>query len=289
MPFHEIETPGAGSKISADTFSPLTFSDIFEESGKTANAIARETALITAGTVGGAVNEIQKSTISTVARAGSTLALGAGLGALAASEAPVLVVGAAAAGVALTGMWVYDTFNPYDPRNQNRFSNIGHALTDVWNHSDKRSFETSVQKMQDGIGPIALDVGLMAVGGIGAHVAARQTPRFLNQLNLQRCVQPELAPSAVANYFNGRANALSLDWSDLAYFQKRSSPLRVDKGTPESLPGRIEMLNARAGLPEPQLHSHKFLSLVDKPVTPRERNSTGGTSFFFSEKAYKNR
>jgi hypothetical protein len=139
--------------------------------------------------------------------------------------------------------------------------------------------------MQDGIGPIALDVGLMAIGGSGAHVAARQTPRLLSQLKFQ----PELAPSAVPNYFCGRANTLFLDWSELAYFQKRSSPIRVDKGTPESLPARIEMLNAKAGLSEPQSRSHKFLSLVDKPITPREKNSTSGISFFFSEKAYKNR
>lgn len=285
MPFHEIETPDAACKNSGDASSSLTFSDIFEQSGKTANAIAREAALITAGTVGGAMNEIQNNPVSTVARAGSTLALGAGLGALAASEVPFLVVGAATTGVVLTGVWMYDTFNPDDPRNQNRFSSIGHALTDVWNHSDRASFETSVKKMQDGIGPIALDVGLMAIGGTGAQVAARQTPRLLSQLKFQ----PELAPSAVPNYFCGRANTLFLDWSELAYFQKRSSPIRVDKGTPESLPARIEMLNAKAGLSEPQPRSHKFLSLVDKPITPREKNSTSGISFFFSEKAYKNR
>jgi len=285
MPFHEIQTPGAGSKDTAGAVSSLTFSDIFEQSGKTANAIARETALICAGTVGGAGEEAQKEPISTAARAGSTLLLGAGLGALAASEVPVLVVGAAATGVALTGIWLYDTFNPDDPRNQIRFSNIGHAITDVWNHSDKRSFETSVQKMQDSVGPIALDVGLMAVGGIGAHVAARQAPRLLSRLKLQ----PELEPSAVPNYFGGRADTLFLDWSNLAYFQKRSSPLRVDKGTPDSLAARIEMLDAKAGLSEPRSRSHKFLSLVDKPITPREKNSTSGISFFFGEKAYKNR
>jgi hypothetical protein len=285
MPFHEIQTSGDSNRGTAQSVSSLTFSDIFEQSRKTVDAVAREGALFACGTVGGAGSEFQKDPIGTVARAGSTLTVGAGLGALAATEVPVLIAGAAVTGLALTGKWAYDTFNQDDPRNRERFTGMGKAMHDVWNNSDKRTFDASVQKMQEGIGPIAIDVGLMAIGGGGAHFAARHTPKLATRI----CMDSELTPAAVPNYFSGRAGTLLLEWSDLAFFKKRSSPVRVDKGTPESLPARIELLNAKAGLQKSEPQGHNFLSLIDKQITPQDKYKTGGYSFFFSEKAYKNR
>lgn len=282
MPSHEIQTV-RDLNSDAKNASSITFADIFDETSKTAGAVARETALVTTGTVVGAIQEFQKSPVETLARAGSTVAIGAGLGALVATEAPVLVAGAAVTGVALTGKWIYDTVNPFDSRNQERFNNIGGALSDVWHHGDKRTFDASVQRMRDGAGPIALDVGLMALGGFGAHTAARYTPRLSPQYNIH-----ELAPSAVPTYLNQRSSNLFFDLNDLAFFKTRNGPIRVDKGSPDSVPARIEMLNARAGLNK-QPESHRPMSLVDKAIAPQERYWAGGNSFYFKELAYKRR
>lgn len=279
MPNNEFQSLRDSHNSTSSAESGITFADVFAQPSKTVSRLARETSMITTGTVSGAIEEFNRDPVSTFAKAGSTVAIGAGLGVLAASEAPVLVAGAAATGLALTGMWVYDTFNPNLSRNNERFRNIGTALNDVWHHSDKQTYDASVKRMADGAGPIALDVGLMALGGAGAHLAARHAPKLSPQLNFL-----EPAPAAVANFFDARSSNLLFDFNDLAFFQRKNGPVRVDKGSPDSLPARIEMLNARAGFnnsnkPEPR----SVMGLVDKP-SPLEHRIKGYRPTYFRER-----
>ncbi len=282
MPFEFERHNDSSHRNALDTTSTICFSDAYDQTCKTIQASAREVALVTAGSVGGAVDEIQKDPAGTLSRAATTFAVGAGLGALAAAETPIIAAGAVAAGAIWTGMWAVDTLNPYEARNQARFSKIGSALNDVWNHGDASTFDTSLQKMKEGAGPIALDVGLMAVGGQGAQFGAKHIPGLAAKFGFLH--GKELAPASIPSYYNARANESWFDLNDFTLFKKRSGRARVDQGPPETVDARLAKMDNELGIMPraTKFEQHHRDVDVSNVLTPAQKKHV--PSFYFDSR-----
>lgn len=283
MPFDQNFKPNDSSKVTAEnSHARLSFCDVFEMSGQTAKAAGLEVALLAASTIGGAVQECQKDPVETVVRAGTTFAVGTGLGALAAVESPVIAAGALATGAVLTGAWAIDTLNPYDVRNQQRYAKIGSAMNDVWHRPDSKTFEASLQKMQEGMGPIALDLCLMGVGAKGAHLGAKQLSRLAPQFNIVR--SSGLAPAAVPGYYEIQSGRSLGAFDDFLLFKQRAKRATVNQGPPETIDARCAELDAVKGIVEPTPQPVPVRDLKE-PLVPPSQRTNSGRPFFFHEKA----
>lgn len=282
MPFDQNFKPNDSSKITSEnSHAMLSFCDVFEMTSKTVTAAGLELALVPTSTIGGAIQEFQKDPVGTVVRAGTTFAVGAGLGALAAAESPVIAGGAIATAAVLTGAWAIDTLNPYDVRNQQRFAKIGNAMNDVWHRPDSKTFEASLQKMQEGMGPIALDLCLMGVGAKGAHVGAKHLSGLAPQFNIVR--SSELAPSAVPGYYEIQSGRSPVSFEDFLLFKQRAKRATVNQGPPETIDARCAELDAVKGIVEPAPKPAPVRDLKEPLVPPAPRMDSG-RPFYFGDK-----
>jgi hypothetical protein len=270
--------------LNNDVSSRNFFDDAYAGLSKSFQATTREVGLVTTGTVAGAVEQFRKDPVGTVERAGTTFVVGAGLGALAAAELPVISVGAVAAGAAMTGMWAWDTLNPFDARNQLRYDKIGNALRDTWHHSDSATFQRSFESMKEGAGPIALDVGLMGLGAKGAQLGGRHIPGFIKDVSALNSRQ--LAPATVRGYYETGPTAQNFAWldNDFILFKTRSGRARVNAGPPETVDARLAQMDQAQGLGANAKGSvDKTPANVYRVLTPaQERTVT--KSFYMGER-----
>lgn len=273
MPFEVGRFQDSAKGDNLGQTSTQLFSDAYDRACKAVQATAREVSLVTAGALCGAADEFQKDPVGTVSRAGATFAVGAGLGALAAAESPIIATGAVAAGAIWTGAWAVETLNPLNERNQDRFSKIGTALNDVWNHGDKATFDTSLQRMREAAGPIALDVGLMAIGGRGALLGAKHIPGLKAEFSFLH--GKELSPAAVPTYYNGRASESWFDANDLNLYKVRSGRAKVNLGPPETVEARLALMDKSLGISQKPTTLNQIRSdqHVQNILTPAQSKS----------------
>ncbi|MBX9695506.1 MAG: hypothetical protein K2Z81_24185 [Cyanobacteria bacterium] len=203
---------------------------------RTTQALGREAALVTTGSIGGAIAEAQRDPESTLRKAGTAFGVGA-VGTIMAIEAPVVAPWLAAAGALTTAEWLVRQLNPFDDHNQHRNANVGKALLDTWHSGDRRTFDRSLQVLQDEIGAPALDTGFMMLGGAGSRIGAANAHHF-------RFSIAELSPAPAPNYYAARTPTLysrdargSID--DLSFFKRRNGRVSTDSGSPATLEARL--------------------------------------------------
>jgi len=223
--------------------------EAYEGTAKFVDSCATSALILTLGPTAGALDAATKDPIGTVAKAGATFVVGAGLGALAVAESPVFAGTALVIGGGLTLGWAVDTLNPFEPRNQERYHNLGTAMRDTWEHpSNSAIVQRSLQTVRENAGPIALDVAFMGLGCKGAQFGAKHVPGFVKNLDLGLGKQlvPSSVPNSVPNYFEGK----SFPFGDFSFLKARSGRAKVDIGPPETLDARLaardQALNIKA-------------------------------------------
>ncbi len=239
----EISTPGeqrVKDRVSEGAAHSL-FEDAYKESFKVAGSIGRVAALTAGGTAAGALEEIANDPSGTACKASAMIASGLAVGATAALFNPAV---AAAAGATMTGLWAWENLNPYDEDNRNKYSQIGNSVQETWAKDDSAVFNKNFEAIKQCTGPIALDVGLMALTPHVVNFGARHTSNFAKDLkgNIQAT---KLCP---VDLISVRHPLTAFSIADINFFSNRHGKVRVSKGPPETIDARLATMDEAQGI-----------------------------------------
>ncbi len=216
------------------------FEDAYSDSLKVAGSIARVAALTTGGTACGAIDEIVKDPPGMLYRAGTMLAGGAAVGAIAAFNP----VAAATAGATMTGLWAWENLNPYKESNKNRYSQIGNSVRETWSRDDASSFNKNFEAIKQCTGPIALDVSLMALSPRVVNFGARHSKNFAKEVSGKL----PIATLCPAGSMHAPMPRTTFSVADINFLSTRNGKVRISQGPPETIEARLAAMDKNPGI-----------------------------------------
>lgn len=174
---HASKDTIASYSADSQTNNQHLFEDAYSYATQEAVRWMRSGAVLSTGLVKGSVNELSKDPLDTAWKLTQTATMSTMIGFALASEAPLLVTGAAVTGLCFSGKWLYETINPNDPKNIIRNRTLSDAAHGAYSSrvesngkvdnsvKQKDVFKTNVDKAASALGPIGSDLTIGLTGG----------------------------------------------------------------------------------------------------------------------------
>jgi hypothetical protein len=156
----------------------------------TAERMAREVYVLGSGIAFGTAREIQNRLPECSAKIGGAVLTGTAIGALAATELPLLSIGTAGAAAVLSGKLVWDLLDPTSAHNRERNEALQAATHTAWRTGEQSQLQDSIAKIANTCGSDSIDLlagiagGTALKGGAGISALGKIVPEapFLRAL-----------------------------------------------------------------------------------------------------------